>query len=82
MGCVCRGARDVEEGHGNGKGTYEFANDTDEVCVGLSLLQLPVRVIPVRDNALAVGPSPQGWRLVGGVELHFDGRLCQDGFDY
>ena len=73
---------DVEEGHGNGKGADEFADDTDEVCVGLSLLQLPVWVIPVRDNALAVGPSPQGWRLFSGVELRSDGRSCQDGFDY
>ena len=40
----------------------------DKVRVSLPLLQLPARVVPMCDDSLAVGPCPQLWLVVGGVE--------------
>ena len=58
---------DVEGRHGVGKSTHEFLNVADEVCVSLSLFQLAVWAVPVRDDTLIVGPSPQGGCIVYAV---------------
>ena len=73
---------DIFELHGNGKGLYEFLDDTYEVRVRLPLLQLPFRVVTVADDSLAVRPCPQLRRFVCGIELCSDARVREDFLDY
>ena len=63
---------DVEKGCGNWESTDKFAQYTDEIRVSLSLLQRLARVVAVRDDAFAVCPSFQCWRLLRGVDLGLD----------
>ena len=46
----------IDEFHSNSKFPNYLPDDTDEIHVDLILFQLPLRIIPVNDNAIAVAP--------------------------